>query len=356
MSARVTVSAKSMDEAPSPEPRELLLAEHGGDLSAARFAYPQAPEPWFDLSVCTNPYPYPSGGLSAECLAKLPDPEALRALEAAAATAYCVPAHAEVVAAPGTQAIINWLPRLIPAGRAGVLGFTYCEHERSWVAGGAKVSVVDEFARLEDQDIAVIVNPNNPDGRLFPAKDIHALAAALSKRGGLLIVDEAFADFLEFGASAVPQMPARGLIVLRSFGKTYGLPGLRLGFAIAPIEAAAKLRTALGPWPVSGAAIEIGTKALKDSEWLAWAWRKLKVDAAWLDAILAAAGLERIGGTELFRLVRHPDAGLWHARLAETGILTRQFLNHPDWLRFGIVSSVAGRERLRAALGLGFER
>jgi cobalamin biosynthetic protein CobC len=343
-----------MDEAPRPECSLASQTEHGGDLSAARLAYPQAPEPWLDFSTGVNPYLYPFGVLPDECLARLPDLEALRALEAAAAQAYRVPAHAEVVAAPGTQAIINWLPRILPARHAGILGFTYFEHARSWAASGAIVTLAEELSGLEDKDVAIVVNPNNPDGRLIAAQDLHGLAAVLSKRAGLLIVDEAFADFVEAGASIVPDMRARGVIVLRSFGKAYGLPGLRLGFAIAPSEIAAKLRSALSPWPVSGAAIAIGTRALLDTKWLEVTRARLMVDAAALDKILAAAGFAFLGGTPLFRLVRHEKAQLWFERLAQSGILARRFEARPDWLRFGIIASDAHRMRLCAALGLRF--
>ncbi|MBO0732791.1 MAG: aminotransferase class I/II-fold pyridoxal phosphate-dependent enzyme, partial [Methylocapsa sp.] len=234
----------SMREASCPP--ALPAIQHGGDLSAARLAYPQAPEPWLDLSTGVNPYSYPVGKLQPECYARLPCPGELRALEEAAANAYGVPGRAEVVAAPGTQAIINWLPRLFPARRAGILGFTYCEHARSWAACGARVTTTKDFVELKGHDAAIVVNPNNPDGMRIAAQDLHALAASLSKHSSILIVDEAFID-LESMASAVPNMPSSGMIVLRSFGKTYGLPGLRLGFAIAPASITARLRAALGP-------------------------------------------------------------------------------------------------------------
>ena len=268
----------------------MLLAEHGGNLFAARKAYPQAPEPWLDLSTGINPYAYPFAHPPLESFTRLPQPDELRALEAAAAMAYRAPAAAEVVAAPGTQAIVNWLPRLLPARRVGILGVTYCEHARSWAASGAELTVVEDLCGLEDKDIAIVVNPNNPDGRLIAAADLHALAAVLGKHGGLLIIDEAFVDFLEPGASAVPDSAESGVVVLRSFGKTYGLPGLRLGFAIAAKPVAEKLRAALGPWPVSGAAIAIGSTALTDAAWLAATRARLHADASALDKILAAAG------------------------------------------------------------------
>jgi cobalamin biosynthetic protein CobC len=341
-----------MRETSCPELPKLLPAEHGGNLLAARRAYPQAPEPWLDLSTGVNPYAYPFAHPPMESFTRLPEPEELRALEAAAATAYRAPAAAEVVAAPGTQAIINWLPHLVPARRVGIFGVTYCEHARSWTTSGAEMTVVEDLSGLEGKDIAIVVNPNNPDGRLAAAADLRALGAVLGKHGGLLIIDEAFVDFLEPGASAPPDTTESGIVVLRSFGKTYGLPGLRLGFAIASKPIAEKLRAALGPWPVSGAAIAIGSTALTDAEWLAATRARLHADARALDKMLAAAGFASAGGSLLFRLVRHEDAQGWFERLAKAGILVRRFEARPSWLRFGIAGSDAGRMRLCAALGL----
>ncbi len=80
------------------------------------------------------------------------------------------------------------------------------------------------------------------------------------------MVDEAFADF-EGGVSLVPFLPHPAIVVLRSFGKAYGLAGLRLGFALAEEKTAELIRTALGPWAVSGLAVEIGRRALLDAAW-----------------------------------------------------------------------------------------
>src|SRR5579883_3518396 len=329
---------------------EALLAGHGGNLFAARSAYPQAPEPWLDLSTGISPHAYPFAGLPGESWTRLPQPEELRTLEAAAAMAYRVPPVAEVIAAPGSQAVISWLPYLFLAKRAGILGFTYCEHARRWERAGAQVTIARELPELASQDAAIVVNPNNPDGRLVPAAALHRLGRALAARGGLLIIDEAFIDFLEPAASAIPDMPARGVVVLRSFGKAYGLPGLRLGFAIAPRPIAEKLRVALGPWPVSGPALAAAEKALLDAQWLAAARARLEKDAAALDGILAEAGLARVGGTPLFRLVGHKNAQRIFDHLAGAGILVRRFAARPDWLRFGILAQEKDRARLRAAL------
>jgi cobalamin biosynthetic protein CobC len=330
--------------------QDLDAEAHGGNLAAARRAFPRAPEPWLDLSTGVNPHPYLIPDLPLEAFARLPDGADLERLERAAALAYGARSPGVVAAAPGTQSIINWLPFLFPARRVGILGFTYSEHARRWRASGAEVVAVDRLEQLADMDAAVVVNPNNPDGRLVPACDLLGLAATLRQRGGMLIVDESFIDFLPPAASLVAVLP-EGAIVLRSFGKAYGLAGLRLGFAIAPEPMAERLRAALGPWPVSGAAIAIGERALADTGWIGRTRARLAADGGALDAILAEAGFQAIGGGPLFRLARHENAQGLFSALANAGILVRRFAARPDWLRFGIPADEAQRARLRAALG-----
>lgn len=176
-------------------------------------------------------------------------------------------------------------------------------------------------------------------------------ARSLARRGGLLIVDEAFMDAYAMTDSLVPALPEAGAVVLRSFGKIYGLAGVRLGFGIAPPRLATSLRQAIGPWAVSGPAIEIGRRALADTAWLAAAVARLRDDAARLDRLLRAAGFTIAGGTPLFRLAARDDAGAWFERLCSAGILTRPFLVRPDWLRFGIPAAPEDWARLEAVTG-----
>lgn len=208
----------------------------------------------------------------------------------------------------------------------------------------------ERFEDLADADVAVVVNPNNPDGWLVPAADLGELAAHLAQRGNFLIIDEAFIDFLPHDTSLAPRSPRAGVIILRSFGKSFGLPGLRLGFALAPADFCVKLRAGLGPWPVSGGAIAIGCKAFADHAWFAATRARLADDAAKLDAVLAKASFTMIGGTPLFRLVSHPDAGEIFDRLGHAGIWVRRFTGRPDWLRFSIPRDAAELNRLGVAL------
>ena len=323
---------------------------HGGNIIAARRLFPNAPEPWIDLSTGINPVPYPVGDIPASAWARLPQAADLSDLETAAGHAYDAAAGAEVVAAPGTQAIIQWLPHILRARRVGILGHTYGEHAQRWRAAGAEIVTAHNLADFESCDIGVVVNPNNPDGGLVAPDQLALTATSFARRGGLLIVDEAFMDVVEPSMSFIPALPRDGVVILRSFGKAYGLAGLRLGFAVTSGQLGAKLRDALGPWAVSGPAVEIGRRALRDRVWLATARSRLNEDAQCMDHLLTAGGFTVVGGTPLFRLAEREDAESWFERLGRAGILTRPFPDRPGALRFGIPSGDAGWARLETAL------
>ena len=322
---------------------------HGGSLAAFRALFPAAPEPLVDLSTGINPHAYPMPDLPAACFTRLPEPGALAELEAVAASAYGVARAGLVVAAPGTQILIGLLPRLWPARRVAVIGPTYAEHAAAWRAAGHEVA---ETASLDEvsAETVVLCNPNNPDGRRLPPATLLAWATRLASRGGVLVVDEAFADF-EPALSVAPALPHPGLVVLRSFGKAYGLAGVRLGFAVASGEVTDRLRAVLGPWPLSGVALAAGRAGLGDTGWREAQAAALAARAARLDAILTGAGMEVVGGTVLFRLGRHGRAPELFARLGEAGVLVRRFAGRPDWLRFGIPPSEEAFTRLARALG-----
>lgn len=323
---------------------------HGGDLGAARLIFPGAPEPFVDLSTGINPHAYPIPRLEPEAFRRLPEPAAVARLQAIAAQAYGAPSAAHVVAAPGTQILLPHVAALVPAGRAVVLGPTYSEHVRVARLLGHAVTEVAQVDQLKGADLAIVVNPNNPDGRIVGKDALLAVAEDLRPRGALLMVDEAFIDVGPAGASLGNEVGCGNIVVLRSFGKFFGLAGLRLGFALAAPDITARLDASLGPWAVAGPAIAIGETALADIAW-AEATRALLVrEAARLDAVLVEAGLDVVGGTSLFRLVRTPAAGDLFHHLGRAGILLRRFAEQPTWLRFGLPAGADAWDRLRAAL------
>ncbi|HLN39329.1 MAG TPA: threonine-phosphate decarboxylase CobD [Xanthobacteraceae bacterium] len=323
---------------------------HGGDLAAARRLFPDAPEPFIDLSTGINPSPYPLPQLSAELFARLPDAAATARLAAAAATSYGAPSAAHVVPAPGTQILLPLVAGLVRRGRAAIFTPTYNEHARAARLVGHSVIAAREFAALGDADLAVVTNPNSPDGRLIDRDTLLALAAKLRARGGVLVVDEAFMDVGPPGASLAGDVGCGNLVVLRSFGKFFGLAGLRLGFALLDQASAARLAALLGPWAVSGPALAVGAAALADTAWIEATRHRLLAASGRLDGILIGAGLGIPGGTALFRLVRTPAANALFLHLGRTGILARNFPDNAMWLRFGLPAQEEDWRRLQIAM------
>ena len=321
---------------------------HGGDLSKASAHFGAPPDGWVDLSTGINPRPWPVGARVLDGLNNLPDAARLDGLAAAAAAAYGVENGDRIAAAPGTQALIQWLPRLRAIGRVAVVSPTYGEHAASWRLAGHDVSEISDLPDAADFDVVVITRPNNPDGRAAPRDDLTSLAAVLSHKGGLLVVDEAFAD-LDPGASVAAHADG-GLIALRSFGKFYGLPGLRLGFAVTDAATARDIGAALGPWPVSSIAADIGADALADRDWQAETRDWLADAAMRMDKCLGAAEIGIVGGTDLYRLAETARAAEIYEKLGRAGIYTRPFPDLPRWLRFGLPGSDAHWTRLEQAL------
>lgn len=322
---------------------------HGGDLDAARERFPGAPEPWIDLSTGINPVPFPIPALPVEIWSRLPTRSEEEALLAAASARYRARNSEMIAAAPGTQALIQLLPRLLPKSHVEILGPTYEEHEACWTRQGHRVSVVEDLDPSEYADVVIVVNPNNPTGRIIPVSALRTVARTLAKKNGLLVIDEAFIDVFPETASIVSELPP-ATIALRSFGKAYGLAGLRLGFAIAEVSLATRIRAELGPWAVSVPALSIGKAALCDARWLAGAVIRLESDRRRLDAMLQAAGFTVLGGTPLFGLARHCEATKIVENLGRHGIHVRSFSREAQWLRFGLPGDEQAWDRLAAAL------
>ena len=323
---------------------------HGGDLDAARRLFPGAPEPFVDLSTGINPNPYPLPRLSADLFARLPAADAVHALAAIAARAYGAPSAAHVIAAPGTQILLPLVAALAPPGSAAVLAPTYAELARAAALAGHHVSAVNDIADIGDARLVMFANPNNPDGRLHGKNSLLALAQKLRARGGMLVVDEAFMDVGPSGASLAGEVSRGNIVVLRSFGKFFGLAGIRLGFALAAPALGARLSAALGPWAVSGPALAVGMKALADAAWIERIRHRLAKSAQRLDAVLTGAGLEIVGGTSLFRLARTPAANALFHHLGCAGIFTRVFAENENWLRFGLPGNAQAWRRLQASM------
>ena len=320
---------------------------HGGRIDAAADAYPDAPLPWIDLSTGINPLPWQAPADLAIDAAPLPTPSALRALEAAAAHHFGV-APDRVAAVPGSEVALRLLPALGLPRLIVAAAPTYGTH-----AAVADGSIAREAISGSGGGTLLLANPNNPDGLALSAAAMRAIVAARARLGGWTVVDEAFVDATPECSVLSAVDDTAPLVVTRSFGKFFGLAGVRLGFVVAAPPIIARVRHLLGDWPVGAQAIAWGQAAYADADWIAATRRALTARAARLDALLAAHDLVATGDCPLFRLVARPDARRVFASLARAGILTRPFSYRGDWLRFGLPADDAAFARLDRALADG---
>ena len=309
--------------------------DHGGGLDAAVAAFGGTRADWLDLSTGINPVPYPVGAIPSEAWTALPDVAAMERLLTAARRFWNVPDEATIVAANGASALIARMPDLTMVQTVSIPGPTYNEHEAAFLSAAMTVNDPD----IDKADVRVFVHPNNPDGVTFPAE------AITEGHRDLTIIDESFCDEMP-AASHVGLTDTPRIVVLKSFGKFWGLAGLRLGFAIATPHSLARFGNAdgtagdmhamLGPWSVSGPALEIGARALEDTAWAAQTRLRLAQDAERLDGLLTQQGAALVGGTTLFRLYEVDSAQAWQDRLARHHVWSRVFPYNPRWLRLGL--------------------
>ncbi|MGB7286770.1 MAG: threonine-phosphate decarboxylase CobD [Salaquimonas sp.] len=317
---------------------DLAIASHGGDRQS-----------WLDLSTGINPNAYPIGDITPDAWQRLPGGDAEALLMEAARSYYNVPKGFGIIAANGTQALIEIVPRLMNCQNIAVLSPTYAEHEHAWKKAGRHVECVVGFEQMSFlANALVVVNPNNPTAKLYSPEQLLEFSAEMAKRHGYLIVDEAFCDPFPQN-SIVPHM-TRNMLIYRSFGKFFGLAGLRLGFLIASHEFIHKAENLIGPWSVSGPALEIGRRALMDQKWIEAATNQLHDLSAAQSEMLVQCGLTVECVNPLFIYTKHDSSQVLFDRLLEKQILVRKFPEMRDRLRFGLCKDQKEIERLRVAL------
>jgi len=323
---------------------------HGGALDAAIARHGGRREDWLDLSTGINPVAAELPDFPPDAFSRLPESSLERAALDAARRAYGAPAAAGIVAAPGSQALISLLPFLLPPTEIAIVEPTFAEHRRVFTAAGHEVAGIDRPEDIVDTvKIAVVVNPNNPDGRVFSRAELFELHERMAARGGLLVVDEAFMDVTpEISLAAETGRP--GLLIHRSFGKFFGLAGLRLGFALTTPDLARRLSKRLGPWAVSGPALLCAEALLGDDAAIRATRQRIRRQAEMLFEAVLDRRTPLVGRTALFATICHERAGGLFEALCRRRILTRPFAERPDWLRIGNPAGPDDAARLRAAL------
>jgi histidinol-phosphate/aromatic aminotransferase/cobyric acid decarboxylase-like protein len=212
-------------------------------------------------------------------------------------------------------------------------------------------------SQLEEAKLLFLCNPNNPTGKLLSAEQVTAFADRCEASETFLLVDEAFIELSEPEESVASLAPNReSLFVMRSLTKSFGVPGLRLGFGVTNADLARIMNLARIPWSIGSLAAAAGEYLLGCDEHLMRSRRIIKTETLWLHGALRELGLEPFPSSVNFILVNIAPCGIDSDVLAEKtmqkGVLVR------DCQSFGLGKSyirVAVRsrnenERLIAAL------
>lgn len=345
------------------------LPLHGGDIhgAARRFNIPE--RDWLDLSTGINPQPYPVPDIPGSVFRNLPyvRPEFLQAVQA-----YYGHDNAAVVA--GSQSAIQLIPAIIDPYRVFpvLLPDTgYREHQLQWSRHGQQIHhyrCVDRAQMIQDidQQLAddegqhlVVINPNNPTGLKLETKQLLKWAAML-RPGAFLIVDEAFIDIQPQESLLRETVLPSNVMVLRSFGKFFGLAGLRLGFVFSTDSVIADLQGRSGLWQINGPAQYIATTALQDRQWHTLTRRRLPENAAYTAQLFAPlmATLHCPPPVQtpffLSYLMSAPLALAVFEAMAQGGVLTRVVFvdDRQAFLRIGClgVDDSAGTQQLLSVL------
>lgn len=329
-------------------PSSLFL--HGGNLDEAARYYGHHLEDMTDLSTGISPLSYPlaSAQVDSTDWQALPRKTEENNLISVARRAYNSSKTADICLGPGSQSLLQAAARLMDSAcTVWIPAPTYSEHGRVWQQAGHKV--VTSADMPQDARCAVIVNPNNPDGRVYDRDVLLQLADMLYQKGGFLLLDEAFID-CNPALSLMTSADVKGLVILRSLGKFFGLAGLRVGFAAGHKDIITHLRRQIGPWPLATPSITAATYALNDEKWAHMHRRELAILLDRLQQILDASQIKIIGQTGLFITVSDPNARALHALLAGQAIWVRAFEYEPEWLRFGLTADETVFHKLIACL------
>lgn len=217
-------------------------------------------------------------------------------------------------------------------GRKAIISrHTYGEYERAARIFGADVikgpNEPEKLAELVERDSVVFFcNPNNPDGKFYRVRELRPLLDAVEDRGALLVLDEAFIDFVQ-----KPESPeGENIVKLRTFTKSYGLPGIRVGYVTGFEEAFRSVRM---PWGIGSTGVAFLEFLIKDGfehlrKTMPLIWReKERIEKALGVRSDANFFIKRVGNAEEFAKA-----------MKKRGILVRscESFGLPEYIRFSV--------------------
>lgn len=293
---------------------------HGGDVYAAARELRRGLNRLLDFSASINPLgPSPAAlrtiSHASELLRHYPDPACWDLRQALASFWHRSPA--EFLIGNGSTELIHLLPAALQIRHLLVIGPTFSEYAAAMARSGGQVSMVmakrpDGYRAPLDQvfavpkkirktgtnavpiDAVLLCNPNSPTGYACDPAMVRKWARQAARRGLWCLVDETFAEYCEHVSILSEALPAQ-TIVLRSFTKFYGLPGLRVGYAVAKRKVIERIGDHQPPWSVNMLAQRAAVAALHDARHAQLSLRFMERERAWL-----LKGLELLPGCSVF--------------------------------------------------------
>ena len=323
---------------------------HGGQLTQIANKYKFAFDAWLDLSTGISPCHYPLPNIPASYWKNLPHiaKPLLEAAQRYYQTQHCIVCH-------GSQSIIESLPALWtekhPQANAVYLPkIGYKEHQKSWRDNHFSTYFYENKLpqSLEKNPVVVVINPNNPSGKLFNKNALINLHKKVKALKGLLVIDEAFMDAVQPSQSLTSHIDDEHLIIMRSFGKFFGLAGARIGFVCCDRNWKNTITSSLGPWHVNGPAQYVAQHALVNFQWHEQQRKGLKRQANSLFLLLRHFfPFSKIINGFMFITLYINNAEATYRQLCAEAIYVR-LTDEKDSLRFGLTTE-QGLLRLQTA-------
>lgn len=332
----------------------MAAIDHGGELQKTCALYGGNLDEWLDLSTGISPVSFSLPEFSTATWQRLPEEAEVACVSELAGQFYGNGKEPPLPVA-GTQAYIQTLVHLFDKSRPVlIISPTYGEYAHCFLSHGFRVAEMG-WAQVLSTDLSdycavVIVNPNNPDGRICKKHDLLEISKKLKKTNGYLIVDEAFADF-DNNNSVVDQIKSNtNIIVSRSFGKFFGLAGVRLGFVFSSNDIRRKISNRLGPWAVSGPALAVAKFAFERPEIIAQHQAKIIKLGKIQSRVFSKFNLNILGKTALFTLIDFGKSSNAYDEFCRAQILARKFSWQDGVLRLGLVKNESELARLENVL------
>lgn len=327
--------------------------KHGGNVWGASNQYGLEVNKLLDYSANISPLGTPDRvkeaiRASLDKLVHYPDPDSIELRKEL--SLFLGVDMENIIVGNGSVELIYLLAKMIRPEKVLLLHPTFSEYEFAVTSEEGQIKVLElkeqndfridiqaVIEALDDVQMVFLCNPNNPTGCLTDRKDVLAILDAAEEKGVVMVVDEAFMDFLEHAEdfSVIEQIGKReNLFILRSLTKFFALPGLRIGCGLGTQKMLEKMNSLREPWTVNILAQEAALEALRDEEY-AQAVRQ----TIWAEKEFLYQELTEIDGLKpyppsvnyIFLKITHPEltASQIQESIVQKGILVRNCNTYP---------------------------